>query len=112
MLPAAEDGGTAGAAAGALRTLVESGRVRELVISRVDGDPVASSRWRATLEAAGFVPGYRGYALRSVSRRVVPAGRGLGPEAMAEEAASRAGPGGSSKPGIGHDPRRRGAARD
>ena len=64
----------------ALRRLVEGGRLRELVLTRVDGEPVATSGWRARLEEAGFVPGYRGHVLRPASRRVVVAGRGLAPE--------------------------------
>jgi len=38
-------------------------RVRELLISKVDGEPVASSAWRPALLAAGFQPGYRGLVL-------------------------------------------------
>ena len=38
--------------------------VRELVIGKVDGEPVAESPFREALLGAGFVPGYRGYALR------------------------------------------------
>jgi ATP-dependent Lhr-like helicase len=63
-LPAAADEDTARLALASFRDLVESGRVRELVITRVDGAPVAGSPWRDALEAAGFVPGYRGHALR------------------------------------------------
>jgi ATP-dependent Lhr-like helicase len=80
MLPAAENVETAAAALGSLHDLVEDGRVRELVVIRVDGEAVAASPWRATLEAAGFVAGYRGMVLRAGGRRVVAAGRGLAPE--------------------------------
>jgi ATP-dependent Lhr-like helicase len=107
MLPAAEDGAAAGAGAASLTALVETGRIRELVVSRVDGEPVASSRWRAVLEEAGFVRGYRGYALRPSTRRVVPAGRGLGREAMAEESGSRTRAGHAA-----HEARRRRESRD
>ena len=80
MLPAADDAPVALGALAALRHLVEGGRLRELVLTRVDGEPVATSGWRARLEEAGFVPGYRGHVLRPASRRVVVAGRGLAPE--------------------------------
>jgi ATP-dependent Lhr-like helicase len=63
-LPAADDPDVAVAAAHALRALVDDGRVRELVVTKVDGEPVASSPFRAALEAAGFAPGYRGLVLR------------------------------------------------
>ncbi|MES2210850.1 MAG: DEAD/DEAH box helicase [Chloroflexota bacterium] len=48
----------------ALRSLVGDGRERELVITKVDGLPVADSPHRAALLAAGFVAGYRGLVLR------------------------------------------------
>ncbi len=63
-LPAADDADTLAAALGALSDLVADGRVRELVLSKVDGEPVAGSLIRDALLAAGFVAGYRGYALR------------------------------------------------
>jgi len=63
-LPAADDPATAVAAFDALRALVDDGRLRELVVTRVDGEPVSASRWRPILEGAGFVAGYRGLALR------------------------------------------------
>jgi ATP-dependent Lhr-like helicase len=68
-LPAAADGDVARAALGAWRDLVESGRQRELLLSRVDGVAVAASPWKEQLEEAGFVPGYRGYALRLAPSR-------------------------------------------
>jgi ATP-dependent Lhr-like helicase len=83
-LPAADDPAVAGAAFVALSALVDDGRVRELVIVRVDGLAVSTSPWRPLLEEAGFVAGYRGYVLRPAARRVVPAGRGLPPEAADE----------------------------
>ncbi len=64
VLPAGEEPATLAAALGCLGDLVADGRVRELVISKTDGEPVATSRWRDALREAGFVPGYRGYALR------------------------------------------------
>jgi ATP-dependent helicase Lhr and Lhr-like helicase len=68
MLPAADDPATLGAALGALPDLVTDGRFRELVIGKVDGEPVSSSRFREALLAAGFAAGYRGYALRPPPR--------------------------------------------
>jgi ATP-dependent Lhr-like helicase len=79
MLPAADDAAVAGQAFAALRSLVDGGRFRELVISRVDGDAVAGSPWLPLLEQAGFMAGYRGHVLRPESRRVVVAARGAGP---------------------------------
>jgi ATP-dependent Lhr-like helicase len=74
-LPAADDPAVAGAALAALRDLVESGRFRELVLTRVDGEPVATSSWRPRLEEAGFAAGYRGHVLRPLARRVTAGGR-------------------------------------
>jgi hypothetical protein len=37
---------------------------RELVIGKVDGAPIATSPWRATLLEGGFAAGYRGLVLR------------------------------------------------
>ena len=64
-LPAADDPGVAARAARALETLVVDGRIRELVIRKVDGEEVGGSRFRETLLEAGFVAAYRGLALRS-----------------------------------------------
>jgi len=64
-LSAADDPTVAAAALAALRTLVGDGRVRELAVTRFDGQPIASSPWRERLQAAGFTPGYRGLVLRS-----------------------------------------------
>jgi ATP-dependent Lhr-like helicase len=75
-LPSADDPAVADAALAALRDLVESGRFRELVLTRIDGEPVATSAWRPRLEEAGFAAGYRGYVLRPVARRVTAGGRG------------------------------------
>jgi ATP-dependent Lhr-like helicase len=74
-LPAANDPATGGAALAALRELVESGRLRELVITRIDGEPVAKSAWRPRLEEAGFAAGYRGHVLRPVARHPIVGGR-------------------------------------
>jgi len=64
--PAADDTERLGPALAALGTLVADGRFRELVVSRVDGEPPGpGSRWRERLAAAGFAAGYRGMALRS-----------------------------------------------
>ncbi len=65
MLPASADEEMAGAAIQALRVLVSDGRFRELVVSRVDGQPVAGSPWRDALLACGFAAGYRGLVLRA-----------------------------------------------
>jgi ATP-dependent helicase Lhr and Lhr-like helicase len=62
-LPAADEPAVAGVALASLQTLVADRRVRELLISKVDGEPVASSPWRPALLAAGFQPGYRGLVL-------------------------------------------------
>jgi ATP-dependent Lhr-like helicase len=72
--PAAEDAEVAGMALAALPALVASGasgpsgasrgRSRELVLARVDGEPVATSPWREVLLGAGFAAGYRGLVLR------------------------------------------------
>jgi ATP-dependent Lhr-like helicase len=64
MLPASEAAEVAGLACASLRFLVGDGRLRELVVTRVDGVAVASSPWRDCLEQAGFVAGYRGHTLR------------------------------------------------
>jgi ATP-dependent Lhr-like helicase len=70
-LPAADDSEALGAALSSLRDLVVDGRVRELVIAKVDGEPVAGSPVRDALVAAGFAAGYRGYALRAAPARQV-----------------------------------------
>ena len=57
-LPPFDDPTLATLAVGALRGLLAEGRVRELVVSRVDGEPVARSPWYHTLLKAGFIQGY------------------------------------------------------
>jgi ATP-dependent Lhr-like helicase len=69
VLPAADDPEVGVTAARALGGLIGDGRVRELVITRVDGGPVSESPFRERLIAAGFVPGYRGLVLRQVPGR-------------------------------------------
>ncbi|HLY35810.1 MAG TPA: hypothetical protein VKU35_03770, partial [Candidatus Limnocylindria bacterium] len=69
-LPAADDAEVAIAAVGALPQLVAPiGPFRELVIERVDREPVAGSRLAVPLRALGFRPSYRGYLLRSDALR-------------------------------------------
>ncbi len=65
MFPAADEAAMAGIALRALGRLVADGRMRELLVARVDGLPIAESPWRPALLEAGFVPGYRGLALRA-----------------------------------------------
>jgi ATP-dependent Lhr-like helicase len=63
LMPAADDAEALRLAVSGLRTLLADGRVRELVIKRVDGEPVSSSVRREDLLQAGFAPGYRGLVL-------------------------------------------------
>ncbi|HLX35431.1 MAG TPA: hypothetical protein VKR30_09365, partial [Candidatus Limnocylindrales bacterium] len=63
-LPAFDDPRVAEAALTALRELLGEGRDRELVITRIDGEPVSTSAHREPLLRAGFVAGYRGLVLR------------------------------------------------
>jgi hypothetical protein len=63
-LPAFDDRDTADVALQALGELVADGRQRELVIGKIDGEPVGASKWSETLLDAGFVKGYRGLVLR------------------------------------------------
>jgi ATP-dependent Lhr-like helicase len=64
-LPAADDPESAIVALRALGELVADQRVRELVITKIDGMPVAESPFRERLLEAGFVAGYRGLVLRA-----------------------------------------------
>jgi ATP-dependent Lhr-like helicase len=64
-LPAFDDPSVAASVVAALRAqLAADGRDRELVITKIDGLPVADSPHRETLVRAGFAPGYRGLVLR------------------------------------------------
>jgi len=63
-LPPFDDPAIASAALGALRGLLADGRTRELVVSRVDGEPAGRSRWYDALLKAGFIQGYRGLVMR------------------------------------------------
>jgi ATP-dependent Lhr-like helicase len=64
--PAADDGEVARLSLAALGGLLGEGRLRELVLARLDGVPLGPDHpWRARLLDAGFVPGYRGLALRT-----------------------------------------------
>jgi ATP-dependent Lhr-like helicase len=65
VLSPADDPAVATAALRALAVLVADGRFRELVVTRIDGLPVAESPFRVVLLDAGFVPGYRGLTLRA-----------------------------------------------
>ena len=65
VLSPADDPGVATAALRALAVLVADGRFRELVVTKIDGLPVAESPFRAALLEAGFAPGYRGLTLRA-----------------------------------------------
>jgi ATP-dependent Lhr-like helicase len=69
-LPASDDPDIGEAAATALAGLLANadGRTRELVITKVDGEPVAGSAFRERLLAAGFGAGYRGLVLRRPGR--------------------------------------------
>jgi len=69
-LPAFDDGAVAEVAVRALAALVGPGRERELVISRIDGEPVATSPHRGALLGAGFSAGYRGLVLRDPRTRL------------------------------------------
>jgi ATP-dependent Lhr-like helicase len=65
-LPAFDDPAVASAALASLGNLLADGGRRELVISRVDGEPVGRSPWYETLLRAGFIQGYRGVVMRRV----------------------------------------------
>jgi len=72
-LPAADDRDLLVQGVLALAELVDSGRSRELVIGRIDGEPARTSPHRDVLLGAGFVPGYRGLVLRAGRARDVAA---------------------------------------
>ncbi|MFN8630461.1 MAG: DEAD/DEAH box helicase [Chloroflexota bacterium] len=62
---AADDPAVLDAALRGLGALLADGRVRELVLTKVDGEPVATSPRREAMLNAGFVAGYRGLVLRA-----------------------------------------------
>src|SRR5205085_4838870 len=68
VLAPGDDPDVAAAAARALHALLDDGRFRELVVTKVDGEAVAASPFREQLIAAGFVAGYRGLVLRAERR--------------------------------------------
>ncbi|HLY15104.1 MAG TPA: hypothetical protein VKR24_12205, partial [Candidatus Limnocylindrales bacterium] len=63
--PAADDAEIAGLGLRAFAALVADRRVRELVVTKVDSQPIVDSTWRPALLEAGFQPGYRGLVLAS-----------------------------------------------
>ena len=63
-LPASDHPTIAQAALLGLARLVRDGRLREMVIRKIDGAAVADSPWRDRLLEAGFAAGYRGLTLR------------------------------------------------
>jgi ATP-dependent Lhr-like helicase len=65
-LPASDDPEIAEAAVRSLGALVADRRVRELIVTKIDGIPVNESPFRERLLAGGFVQGYRGLTLRAV----------------------------------------------
>jgi ATP-dependent Lhr-like helicase len=65
-LPASDDPEIADAALHSLHALVDDRRLRELVITKIDGLPVGESPYRERLVANGFSAGYRGLVLRAV----------------------------------------------
>jgi len=68
-LPAWDDPELAIVAARSLGALLAGpdARLRELVIGKIDGQPVSDSPARAILLDAGFVSGYRGLVLRAAA---------------------------------------------
>ena len=64
-LPAFDDPAVATVAVRGLASLVRSGRFRELVVRKADGEDIATAPARAALLEAGFVAGYRGLTLRA-----------------------------------------------
>jgi hypothetical protein len=63
-LPAIDDPDVAASALRGLTALVTGGRLRELVVRKVDGVAIGDSPWRGALLDGGFVAGYRGLTLR------------------------------------------------
>jgi ATP-dependent Lhr-like helicase len=48
----------------AIASLAKDGRLRQIELARIDGEPVGSSPFADALRATGFVDGYRGLVLR------------------------------------------------
>ncbi|HEX2625648.1 MAG TPA: hypothetical protein VHL56_01935, partial [Candidatus Limnocylindrales bacterium] len=63
-LPAFDEPAVRQASVEALGTLLTDGNRRELVIARIDGEPVGRSPQYETMLKAGFIQGYRGLVLR------------------------------------------------
>jgi ATP-dependent Lhr-like helicase len=63
-LPAFDDPDVSATALRGLTALVTGGRVRELILRKVDGVAIGESPLRPALLVAGFVAGYRGLTLR------------------------------------------------
>jgi len=72
-----------------LQALVDDGRIRELLITKVDGEPVSGSPFREQLVAAGFVAGYRGLVLRRAGRTADLGGEGSWSRSAATSGGSR-----------------------
>ena len=89
VLPAADDRDVGAAAARVLQALVDDGRIRELLITKVDGEPVSGSPFREQLVAAGFVAGYRGLVLRRAGRTADLGGEGSWSRSAATSGGSR-----------------------
>ena len=70
-LPAFDAPGIAGLAVAALAARLAEDRERDLVVTRVDGLPVAESPHREALIEAGFRPGYRGLTLHREPTRAM-----------------------------------------
>jgi ATP-dependent Lhr-like helicase len=103
-LPAFDDPDVAAVAVPALRTLIGPGRDRELVITKIDGEPAAGSTHRDALLESGFIAGYRGLVLRDREPERRPNRGGTEPSGrLAASSAGRSGtyfapPPGTSRP--------------
>jgi ATP-dependent Lhr-like helicase len=64
-----ERGRAAEVLAGALAALVDEGRRRTLLVSRIDGEEAARSSLGARLTGAGFSPTSKGFFKRAAARR-------------------------------------------
>jgi ATP-dependent Lhr-like helicase len=63
-LPAMGEPAVALAAFDALKGLLADGSRRELVVAKVDGEPVGRSPWYESMLKSGFIQGYRGLVMR------------------------------------------------